>query len=74
MPNMDGVSFLREARRLLDGCLSKTAIVMLTTILSEEDRMVAERLGMVKSFMTKPLSGQTFIDLKNLVRETRLAV
>ena len=73
MPNMDGVSFLREAQRLRDRRLSKTVIVMLTTILSEEDRISADSLGIVKGFMTKPLTNQTFIDLKDLVRETRLA-
>ena len=56
MPNMDGLSFLREAKNRLHDRLSRTAVVMLTTILSDEDRASAESLGLVKRFLSKPLS------------------
>jgi CheY-like chemotaxis protein len=64
MPNMDGVGFLREAKARLKERLSKTAVVMLTTILSEEDRVIAERSGMVTSFLSKPLSSRKMEDLQ----------
>ncbi len=64
MPHMDGVSFLREAQAKLKDRLSKTAIVMLTTILMDEDRAAAENSGLVRHFLTKPLSGQKIADLQ----------
>ena len=64
MPNMDGVSFLREAKSSLKERLSRTAVVMLTTILSEEDRATAENSGLVKRFLSKPLSGQKIAELQ----------
>lgn len=66
MPNMDGVGFLREAKARLKERLSKTAVVMLTTILSEEDRAIAERSGMVTSFLSKPLSSRKIADLQSV--------
>ncbi len=64
MPNMDGVSFLREAKSRLKERLAKTAVVMLTTIISDEDRAIAEGSGLVKRFLTKPLSGQKIAELQ----------
>lgn len=66
MPQMDGILFLREAEIRLKEHLSKTVVVMLTTLVTDEIRAAAESTNMVRHFLTKPLSHDKIASLKTV--------
>jgi putative two-component system response regulator len=66
MPKMDGISFIRELRRL-PGC-ADIPIVMITSIESDEVRMQALQAGATDFLPKRPQSLEVQVRLRNLVR------
>ncbi|MBZ0099680.1 MAG: response regulator [Taibaiella sp.] len=59
MPEMNGFEFLEKYAELPDTVKKKCIIVMLTTSLNEDDRMVAEKNPYIHQFLNKPLNEET---------------
>lgn len=55
MPVMDGHQFLKHYTESLAGNNPQTKIVVLTSSLLKQDRMVVEQYDFVKDFIVKPL-------------------
>ncbi len=55
MPRMNGFEFLDEATRLFGSDFARITVVMLTTSLSEQDRVRADRYEVVRDYIHKPL-------------------
>ena len=55
MPEMSGFDFLNEYQHLPENIRKKCIIMMLTTSLDEDDRMLAEGNQFVRKFLNKPL-------------------
>jgi len=66
MPNMDGISFIRELRRM-PNC-GDIPIVMITSIESDEVRMQALEAGATDFLPKRPQSLEVQVRLRNLVR------
>ena len=56
MPKMDGWEFLEHYKKLDKEFKEKITLVMLTTSLNPDDKIIAEAFGEVDRFMTKPLT------------------
>jgi CheY-like chemotaxis protein len=55
MPEMSGFGFLHEYKKLAENIRKKCIIMMLTTSLDEDDRVLAENNEFVQKFLNKPL-------------------
>ena len=60
MPKMDGVEFLREAKK--DEKLKILPVVVLTTSKEEQDKVESFRLG-VAGYMLKPVDYKQFVEV-----------
>ncbi len=68
MPKLDGVELIRKARQDLPSC---PAIVMLTTLTSDQSRIRALESG-ADAFISKPYVSREILDvLKNVVKKNR---
>ena len=64
MPRMNGLEFLREARRV--GCAERIPVVVLTT--SRDDRDVVEGFQLnVAGYMVKPVDYRKFVEVMKAI-------
>jgi len=64
MPKMDGVEFLREAKK--DEKLKILPVVVLTTSKEEQDKVESFRLG-VAGYMLKPVDYKQFVEVIRMI-------
>lgn len=67
MPRMDGFEFLEIATEQLGDSFAKIVIAMLTTSLNPADRDRAASFGVVKKFISKPLTVEDVKDVAALL-------
>jgi CheY-like chemotaxis protein len=67
MPRMNGFEFIEAATNELGAYFAGMIIVMLTTSLDPRDRDRAQQSGVVKEFMTKPLSVEKILYVSELL-------
>ena len=63
MPGMNGWEFLEEYNKLDKALQSGIIIVMLTTSDNPDDKLKAERWGLISGFKTKPLTKKMMDDI-----------
>lgn len=59
MPMMNGFEFLEAATKEFGGSFTKAVVIMLTTSINPEDIARAKSFGVVKDFVSKPLTVET---------------
>jgi CheY-like chemotaxis protein len=68
MPRMNGFEFLDALEGRRRGGEDVSVVIMLTTSLDPRDERRADRCGLVKAYLHKPLMAQMLADLKALGR------
>ncbi len=65
MPGMNGWDFLVKYEELNPEILQRSIVVMLTTSINPDDKERAEKIPLVKEFVNKPLTPETFWKVVN---------
>lgn len=65
MPGMNGWDFVAKYNELSKDIHNRSVVVMLTTSLNPDDREKAAAIPMVKEFVNKPLTPETFWKVVN---------
>lgn len=73
MPLMDGFDFLERAHAKFGGAFDPSVVIMLTTSLDPADRARAAEFDVIKSYISKPLTAESYAAvLDDLAPERRV--
>ncbi|WOD42780.1 response regulator [Hwangdonia lutea] len=65
MPAMNGFEFIEEYDKISDDQKGKHLIIMLTSSLNPDDKNLANKITHIKDFLSKPLTKDTVLDLRD---------
>lgn len=70
MPRMNGFEFLERAVDELKPHFTKLVVIMLTSSLNPQDKIIADSYSIVKDYVIKPLTPEAIMRVAQLVKYT----